>query len=101
MLDAISRSWSQNKLVIAAQAKNDRYLWESVKASLDDCKTTLEKLDVKLGEVQKGGFLDRSFLRKPAMAVKLNLRMKDIIVFRQQMHSYNNAMQSALQMINM
>ena len=100
MLDAVSRSWRENPLVASAQVSNEGYLWESVKTSLEDCKATLQKLDLILDEVRKDGFLERGFLRRPAKTVKLNMKMKDIVLFRQQLHSYNNAMHSALQMIN-
>lgn len=87
-------------MIAAAETNNNGNLWASVKASINDCKITLAKLDSKLDEVQTGGFLGRGFLRKPTKLVKLNMKMKDIVLFKQQVHSYNNAMQSALQMIN-
>jgi hypothetical protein len=87
-------------MIAAAEPSNNGNLWVSVKASLDDCKNTLGKFDTKLDEVRTGGFLGRGFLRKPIKLVKLNMKMKDILLFKQQVHSYNNAVQSALQMIN-
>ncbi len=99
--EAISKSWTQNPMVVEAQAQSDVDLWGSVKASLDDCQTTLRKLDTKLDEVQKSSFFGIGFFKKPAKLIKLNMKMKDILLYKQQIHSYNNAMQSALQMINM
>lgn len=99
VLEAISQSWTQNP-IIATQAHSDGNLWSSVRASLDDCKSTLAKLDKKLDDIQKSSFLGRGFFRKPTKLIKLNMNMKDILVFKQQIHSYNGAMQSALQMIN-
>jgi hypothetical protein len=99
--EAISQTWTQHPMIAAAEASSNGNLWASVKISIDDCKNTLEKLDAKLDEVQTAGFLGRGLLRKPSKLVKLNMRMKDILLFRQQVHSYNSAMQSALQMINM
>jgi hypothetical protein len=98
--EAISQTWTQYPKIVAAEAGNNGNLWASVKATIDDCKSTLGKLDTKLDEVQNGGFFGRGFLRKPTKLVKLNMKMKDILLFKQQVHSYNNAMQSALQMIN-
>jgi hypothetical protein len=98
--EAISQTWTQHPKIVAAEAGNNGNLWASVKATIDDCKSTLGKLDTKLDEVQNGGFFGRGFLRKPTKLVKLNMKMKDILLFKQQVHSYNNAMQSALQMIN-
>ncbi|OCL14343.1 hypothetical protein AOQ84DRAFT_435739 [Glonium stellatum] len=101
VLKALSQAWNQNPLLVAAQANTDGgSLWTSVQASLDDCENTLGKLEKKLDEVQKSSFLGRGFLRKPTMSIKLNVRMRDISAFKQQMHSYSTAMQSALQMIN-
>jgi len=51
--------------------------------------------------VQSKTFLERGVLKQPVMTVKLNLKMKDITYYRQQLHSYGNAMQSALLMINL
>ena len=99
-LDAISTSWRQNRLVAAAQVDPDGNLWASVGASLNDCKTTLEALDDKLNSVRKTGFLGKGFLRKPTKQVKFNLKMNDIVTYRQRFQSYNTAMASALQMIN-
>jgi hypothetical protein len=98
--EAISQTWTQHPKIVAAEGGSNSNLWASVKATIDDCKSTLGKLDTELDEVQKGGFLGRGFLRKPTKLVKLNIKMKDILLFKQQVHSYNNAMQSALQMIN-
>jgi hypothetical protein len=101
VLEAVSQAWKQNPLLVAAQVNTGGSLWISVRASLDDCKSTLEKLEKKIDEVQKSSFLGRGFLRKPTMSIKLNMKMRDITMFKQQVHSYNSAMQSALQMINM
>ena len=99
-LSRVLEAWKQNPLLVAAQANTDGNLWIGVRASLDDCKNTLEKLEKKIDEVQKSSFLWRGFLRKPTMSIKLNMRIKDITTFKQHIHSYSSAMQSALQMIN-
>ena len=83
-------------MIAAAEASNNGNLWATVKASMDYCKVTLAKLDTKLDEVQTGSFLRQGFLRKPTKIVKLNMKMENIVLFKQQVHSYNNAMQSAL-----
>ena len=101
VLEVVSQAWKQNPLLVAAQANADGNLWISVQVSLDDCKNTLEKLEKKIDKVQKSSFLWRGFLRKPTMSIKLNMRMRDITTFKQHIHSYSSAMQSALQMTNM
>ena len=87
-------------MIVIAQANRDRDLWGSVKKSLDDCERTLGKLSIKLDELQAGSFFGRGFLRKPTKAIKMNMNMKEIGTFRQQLHSHNSGMQSALSMIS-
>lgn len=94
--EAIGQSWTRNALVDAAQVESGGDLWGSVQDTLADCKNALKKLDETLKDVDKRGFLPRNILR----TIRLNLKMKDILVFKQQFHTYNSAMQSALQMIN-
>jgi len=81
------------------QMGTDGNLWGSVEASLEDCQLTLAKLNSKLDEL-KASVFGRGFLRKPTKLVMFNIRIKDIIAFKDQIQSYNNAMQSALLMIN-
>jgi hypothetical protein len=97
--EAISQTWSNNPQ-IAIASNSDRDLWSSVRASLDDCQKTLKRLDKKLDELQASSFLGRGFLRRPTKLIKLNMSMKDITTFKQQIHSHSNGMQSALLMIN-
>jgi hypothetical protein len=99
--EAVSQSWRQNPMIAAAQINSDGNLWGSVRASLDDCQRTLGKLNQKLDELQNRGVFARGFLRKPTKLFMLNMKMKDILLFKQQIHSYNNAMHSALLMINL
>ena len=99
VLDAISRSWTNNARVASARTLSEPQLWNSVNTSLEDCKNTLLKLERILSNVQNKSFLERGMLKQPVKTVKLNLRMKDITYFRQQLQSYGNAMQSALLMI--
>ncbi len=87
-------------MVITAQAGQQRNLWGSVSTSLEDCQITLARLNSRLEELNKGSFFGRSFLRKPTKLVMLNMRLKDIVSFKQQIQSYNSAMQSGLLMIN-
>ena len=97
---AVSGAWKDNPMIATAQVQSEGDLWGSVKSSLDDCEDTLRKLEKKLNEIQKS-FKKWGILKKPAKLIKLNMEMKDILLYKQQVHSYNNAMQSALQMINM
>lgn len=100
VLGAIAKSWKQIPFIAVAQADPDGNLWSAVKTTLDDCKSTLEKLDNKINDVQREGVFGRGLMRKATKQIKLNMRMKDIVLFKQQIHWYNSGMQSALQMIN-
>lgn len=101
VLDSISKTWKRNPQIANAQTDPDGTLWVSVKASIDDCKATLEKMSLMLDDVQKGGFVGRGFLRRPTKQIKFSLKTKDISVYKQRVQSYNSAMQSALHMINL
>lgn len=88
-------------MIAVAQTNGDRDLWISVKNSMDDCQRTLRKLDNKLDELKQGSTIfARGFMRRPNKLIRLNMSAKEIDSFRQQMHSHNNGMQSALLMIN-
>jgi hypothetical protein len=98
--EAIGTAWTQNPRIVTVQMGTDGNLWGSVEASLEDCQLTLAKLNSKLDELKKASVFGRGFLRKPTKLVMFNIRIKDIIAFKDQIQSYNNAMQSALLMIN-
>jgi hypothetical protein len=98
--EAIGTAWTQNPTIVTAQTGTDGNLWRSVEASLEDCQLTLARLNSKLDELKKGSVFGRGFLRKPTKLMMLNMRFKDIIAFKDQIQSYNNAMQGALLMIN-
>jgi hypothetical protein len=98
--EAISQTWTQNPSIVDAETTSNGCLWVSVKASIEDCKKTIRKLDTKLEEVDTVGFLGRGLFKNPTKLIRLNMKMKDILQFKQQVHSHNNAMQIALQMID-
>jgi hypothetical protein len=100
VLDAISKSWRQIPLIAVAQADPNGDLWVNVKASIDNCRKTLRRLEKEVNKVQKDNIFVRGFLRKPTQQLRLNMKVKDIQLFRQQVQSYAGGMQSALQMIN-
>jgi hypothetical protein len=65
---------------------------------MDDCRHTLDKIDAMISDVQKYTLFGRW---KATKAIRLNLKMKEITLYRQQAQSFNGAMQSALQMMNL
>ena len=100
VLDGVGKAWKQCSQLVIASADPTGDLWVSVKASLDDCHLTLDRLDTKLHEAQKETLFSRGIMRKPAAAMRMNLKSKDIALYRQQLHTYNGAMQSTLIMVN-
>lgn len=100
VLEAINKSWNPKATAALRQADPEGTLWATVKASLDDCRATLEKLEKELDGAQANGVFARSFLRRPLRQIRLNMKMSDIIVYKQRVQSHNSAMQSALQMIS-
>lgn len=101
VLDAISKTWKRNPQITSVHSDPDGTLWVSVKASIDDCKATLEKMSRMVDDVQKGGAFGRGFIRRTTKQIKFTLKAKDISVYKQRVQSYNSAMQSALHMINL
>jgi hypothetical protein len=101
ILDSISKSLKENRLIAAAQTDPNGELWSSLKTTFDDCQATLDDLDKTLKEVNRPAIFGISILRRPTKQVMLNLKMKDIGLFRQRIQYYNGAMQLPLQMINL
>ncbi|KIL83750.1 hypothetical protein FAVG1_13026 [Fusarium avenaceum] len=75
-------------------------LWSTIGATFIDMKTTFNRLNQLMAELEKTSFFSRGFLRKPTKQIRFSLRSKDISTHRDRIKSYNTAMISALQMIN-
>ena len=99
--DAIHKTWTRNQRVAAACASDDTELWSNVKQALDDCQIVVHRLSTKLERLKQPGKLERTFFKKPALAMRLSLKTEDIALFRQQITSHYNAMQSGLLAIQM
>lgn len=102
VLESVSNASTKARKVVVAEIDPDGNLWISVRDTLGDISSTLEKLKVLLADVQKSStsVFSRGFLRKPTKQIKFSLRLKDINNFKERIKSYNTAMTSALQMIN-
>jgi hypothetical protein len=98
-LDAMSKNLKQSNTAVAATSGTNDELWVSLNATLEDCENTLIKLDRKLEEVNAPPVAGLTLLRRPIKLLRLNLRMKDVAVFRERIQHYNVAMQLPLQMI--
>ncbi|KXX77095.1 Kinesin light chain 1 [Madurella mycetomatis] len=101
VLESISSAAISAPRPVIAEIDPDGSLWAVVKATLDDINNILVKLSQLLSEVQKSsGVFSRSFLREPTKQIKFGFRSKEIATYKNRVQSYNTAMTSALQMIN-
>jgi hypothetical protein len=98
VLDAISKSLANNDSVGASPSTES--LLVNVDSSLKDCSNTLQKLDQMLKDLDDKGSFRMNILRKPVKQVKLNMKMKDFLAFKQRVYSHYGSMQLALQTIN-
>ncbi|KAK3936725.1 heat shock 70 kDa protein 12B [Diplogelasinospora grovesii] len=101
VLESVSNASIKAPRVVIAEIDPDESLWITVKATLGDIKSTLDKVNQLLAEIQNSsGVFARGFFRKPAKQIRFTMRSKDITLYKDRIKSYNNAMTSALQMIN-
>jgi len=96
---AIERSWNSIPALAIQRADPHGTLWEAVKASIDECNVTLEKLKKKVDGIGIDGLLGHGFLRNPIRQVKLDLGAKDIANFRAQIQSHKAALHGSMHMI--
>jgi hypothetical protein len=101
VLESISSASTSAPRPVMAEIDPDGGLWAVVQATLGDINDTLAKLSQILNEVeQSSGIFSRGFLKKPAKQIKFGFRSKEIATYKDRVQSYNTAMTSALQMIN-
>jgi hypothetical protein len=101
VLNSVSNASISAPRVVIAEIDPDESLWITVKATLGDIRSTLDKLNQLVADVQKSsGVFSRGFLRKPTKQLKFSMRLKDITMYKDRIKSYNTAMTGALQMIN-
>ncbi len=101
VLESISSASTSAPRPVMAEIDPDGSLWAAVKATLGDINNTLAKVNQLLDEVRNSsGVFSRGFLRKPTKQIKFGLRSKEIATYKDRVQSYNTAMTSALQMIN-
>lgn len=101
-LASIASTFTSEEVVeLCATKSQSARLLISVTPLLDDCERTLEVLGSLLEGIKgKPGKL-RDLLRKPTMALKLNLKSGDIVNIRHQVRSYSSAMQMTMHMVGM
>ncbi|KAK0742931.1 hypothetical protein B0T18DRAFT_391809 [Schizothecium vesticola] len=101
VLESISSASTSAPRPVLAEIDPDGSLWAVVIATLGGIDNTLAKLSQLPKEVKKSdGAFSRGFLRKPTKQIKFGFRSKDIATCKDRVQSYNTAMTSALQMIN-
>jgi hypothetical protein len=99
-LDSISNASVRVPQVVMAEIDPGNGLWSTISDTLDDIRNTFNKLNQLMAELEKTSFFSRGFLRKPSKQIKFSLKSKDITIYKDRIKSYNTAMTSALQMIN-
>lgn len=101
VLESVSNAATQVPRMVVTEIDPENTLWASVRNTLDDIRHTIEKLNQLLVDVQKTtNVFSLGFLRKPTKQLRLSLRSRDITTYNDRIKSYNTAMTSALQMIN-
>ncbi|TXC08313.1 hypothetical protein FocTR4_00003421 [Fusarium oxysporum f. sp. cubense] len=100
VLDSVSNASGRVPQAVVAEIDPGNALWGSISATLDDIKNTFNKLNQLMAELEKTSLFSRGFLRKPTKQIKFSLRSKDITIYKDKIKSYNTAMTSAFQMIN-
>lgn len=101
VLESVSNAATQVPRMVVTEIDPENSLWASVRNTLDDISHTIEKLNQLLVDVQKTTpVFGLGFLRKPKKQLRLSLRSRDIATYKDRIQSYNTAMTSALQMIN-
>ena len=81
-----------------ANSDASRLLWASIQGSLNDCQATIDKLEKAVVDVRPEG---KNFAQQAFRQIKLNLMDSEITTFRSQIKTHTNALQMALQMINL
>ncbi|KAF5571386.1 hypothetical protein FPHYL_503 [Fusarium phyllophilum] len=100
VLDSVSNASGRVPQAVVAEIDPGNALWGSISATLDDIKNTFNKLNQLMNELEKTNRFNRGFLRKPTKQIKFSLRSKNITIYKDRIKSYNTAMTSAFQMIN-
>ena len=100
-LESVSSTTASTPRVAIAQVDPDDTLWVTITATLDDIRSTINKMNRLIADIHKSGSVfSRGFLRKPTAQIRFSLRAKDITTYKERVKSYNAAMTSALQMMN-
>ncbi|KAF4451643.1 hypothetical protein F53441_5322 [Fusarium austroafricanum] len=100
VLNSISNTSVRVPQAVVVEIDPGNGLWDSISATLEDIKSTFNKLNQLMAELEKTSIFSRGFLRKPTKQIKFSLRSRDITVYKDRIKSYNTAMTSAFQMIN-
>lgn len=74
----------------------ERTYWKSVKVTIDDCRETLQKLEIVLRRCASGGILGRAF-----RGLRLEMQNDDINQYLQQINFYRNTINFACQWLNL
>ena len=76
-------------------------LWDSIAASLADCRNTIEKLNKQIDGVRNDSEGHLSWLQQGIRQMKLNLEDEAIKGYRVQLHTHGMALQTILGTVNL
>ncbi|KAE9967586.1 hypothetical protein EG327_011384 [Venturia inaequalis] len=99
VLETVSKSLKHDALV-GLRSSDNVNLWTMVEGSLQECGITLDKLQTMLQDLNGTANSRFGVLRRPIMQVRLNMKLKEIGDFQQQVHSHYSGMQLTLGTIN-
>ncbi|OIW24589.1 hypothetical protein CONLIGDRAFT_718489 [Coniochaeta ligniaria NRRL 30616] len=75
-------------------------IWRSIENNLHDCGEALEELQTLVEEVKRP-VASRNIFRKPNLAMRLELRKKEITEFQDKINKSNSAMQTAVGVVSL
>jgi chromosome segregation ATPase len=75
-------------------------LWNSISRSLNDCDSTVQRLDTELDKIKQKNSRSQSTWKKSYSTVRLNMSADSIRTLRAQIHTHVGALQMALSCIS-
>jgi hypothetical protein len=93
-LDDFSRAWGRHADAVRGRESE---MWTNIATTVQDIEVTLGKLHKLVSGVDKNRL---GLFRRQVKQLRINLRSKDIVLYRSQIHSYKLSMHTALLMFN-
>ena len=98
VLVSINTSFKDDAYALKAATGHERFYWQRVKKSMDDCYRTLESVKNVLEKVKKDG---GGFFPRPMKQARLKMDSAEITTLKQQIQFYKETMSLSLQIISL